>query len=287
MSDFQKISNTPIEEVVRNLIDGKYDSNNEVFTAIKMINSNRYRFSSRELKEIFEKQMWWRVQGTIAYHLATSGFTYKIEDLLLFGNPACCGEWTIAHEMAKNGYMFSVDELLQLKNPMDTRGLTVADVMMINGHAFTTIEETQLEIDHTNFDYSAYASFDLKDHFEKEPEQPTNCPKCGGNFSRSDVEMSKTVDSCLDSDPIPIYYYSYLFLCDQCHWWCVRERWAEAERLYDGDLLLIGVARNRKPVGLTDPEPWKNSLADEHAYTHDLKLPFDLYQMFPKKSKST
>jgi hypothetical protein len=165
--------------------------------------------------------------------------------------------------------------------------LTVADVMMINGHAFTTIEETQLEIDHTNFDYSTYAAIDLKDYFNKEPEQPTICPKCGRNLSRSDVEMSKTVDGCLDSDPIPIYYYSYLFLCEQCHWWCVRERWAEAERLYDGDLLLVGFARNRKPVGLTDPEPWKNALADEHAYTHDLKLPFDLYQMFPKKSKST
>lgn len=280
MTYFQKISNTPIEEVVRNFIENKYDSNNEISTAVKRIHNDHYRFSSIELKEIFEKQIWWRVKATLAYHLATSGFTYKIEDLIFFGNPACCGDWTIAHEMAKNGYMFSIDDLLQLKNPMDARGLTVADVMLINGHQFTTSEEKQLEIDHTNSEYSAYASFDLKNYFEKEPDQPAICPKCRSHFSRTDVEISRLVIGCLESDPIPAYYYSYLFFCDQCHWWCVRERWAECERMYDGDVLLIGVARSQKSVGIPDSKPWVKALADVHVYSHDLKMPIEIYSMF-------
>jgi hypothetical protein len=281
MSGIRKFENEPIEKVVHDLIEGKYDSYNEIGSALKWVNINHYRFSLGELKEIVKKEIWWRTPGTIAHHLASLGFTFTIEELIFFANPTCRSDWTVAHEMAKNGHNFTLDELVKLKNPVDNRGLSVADIMIINGYRFTNSENDKLEIDTELFDYSAYASFDLKEYFRIEPKQPTNCPICGKDLTRSDVEISKLVDSCLDSDPIPAYYYSYLFLCHQCHWWCVRERWAECERGYDGDVILVGIAKKRKNDSCSESNPWEKALANEYAYDHDLVMLDEIFRMFP------
>ena len=218
----------------------------------------------------------------IAILMISHGFFFTVDELEIFGNPAFSGGWTLSHDMARNGFNFSVEDLLRIKNPVDEFGMSVADVMIFNNHKFSDAEKLLLEIDDLDLEYSAWASFNIRDYFEKAPHQPDICPKCGEKLIQSDVHASKYVDYCLNSDYFPVHDYSRLFLCNECQWWCVRESWAEGERGFEGDRMIVGIPRSRKKSKENELNPWEKLLASENAYFHDLKMPDDIYQMLSK-----
>ena len=139
--------------------------------------------------------------------------------------------------MAKRGHIFTLGELLKLRNPIDTRNLSVADVMMFMGHKFSVEEEKQLEIDHINFEYSAYAGFFLLDYFKACPKNPLLCPMCQHELVGSSIKLSDAAYDGIGDKEFSIHDYSSLFVCSFCKWWYVRESWYEYERGFAEELI--------------------------------------------------
>jgi hypothetical protein len=281
MPEEKGLSRMPLDEAVKNLFNIDNLSWEEITATMKSIVQNKCLFSPDELSRIFGKVTKFDGEKTLAYSLAQWGYDFSSIDLLNYGNPADNRNWTIAHLMAKRGYIFTLGELLKLKNPIDSRNLSVADVMMFMGHKFSEEGEMQLGIDHINFEYSAYAGFCLSDYFTNKPKMPSKCPKCQYALTWSLIELS---DAAFDGIGMQDYFHhdgSFLFICDNCKWWCVREGWFEYERGFEGDVLLIGIAKSRRPEHPVDEKPWENALKNKDAYMHDLKLPNNYLSIFP------
>ena len=193
-------------------------------------------------------------------------------------NPSHIGDgWTKWHEDAKNGIYLPVEQIVELGNPSDCRGLTIADVMMLNGYQFADDEEKKLGIDHANFEYTAYASyqvpFNSKDPFLP---RPTICPKCESKFNGFSVE--------------PYEYYKFYnfydirgFYCEKCLWWCIREI-CEGGGIGEGypedDRLIVGVAKSKINSTHENNEPWKKVINNDYAFLHPLIMKDDLLKMF-------
>jgi hypothetical protein len=256
MSVSQIVSPISIEDAIRNLFDYDNKPYSIINASMRAILKYKYIFSPHELSRLFNTIINNNPNNTLAYQLAQWGYVFQPDNLIKFGNNADERNWTIAHLMAKRGFIFSVDELEQLKNPVDTRNLSVADVMMFNGHSFSSLEEKQLGIDHENVEYSAYAGFNLPDYFTHRPSPPVTCPKCHHLLLNTARILSDAAFAC-QMDPFSIDGHSNLFNCTFCNWWCAHESWYEMERGFEGDVLLIGIAKTRLPDQPKNEQPWE------------------------------
>lgn len=93
--------------------------------------------------------------------------------------------------------------------------------------------------------YNDYVSYNMRTYFAREPKPNIHqCPMCASTMSRSESSPSKPVQENIDDlDLIPVHNFSFLFLCEQCDWWCVREGWTLCEYDLELDYLITGVAK--------------------------------------------
>lgn len=128
-----------------------------------------------------------------------------------------------------------------------------------------------------------YISYNLRSYFLTEPEQPTRCPECGGGLSRSSISPTTALNRSLKRAIIPLYEYSYLFVCSGCQWWLIRERWTECEV---GDGCIDDVVVRKK---ISDPspdptqdddQPWLAAIADPDLYNNQYRLPEKIVAVF-------
>jgi hypothetical protein len=140
--------------------------------------------------------------------------------------------------------------------------------------------------------YSDYISFDLQGYYCQEPDGPIMCLICAGDLSKSIIGPSRAMRSELAD---PSYECnqdlgsSCLFICDQCHWWCVREGYEfidkEHVHRYGDDYLIVGTAedsetKTSRNTSVKYAEPWLKALDDPTAYDKVKRLPKELAVLF-------
>jgi hypothetical protein len=132
-------------------------------------------------------------------------------------------------------------------------------------------------------EYSDYVSYNVEKYYSVKPEGPITCPMCNGDLSESAIEPSKAMSKEI-AGPDYDYGSSLMFICNQCHWWCIREHYefvdGGAARRYGCDYLIFSTAKSSKskvirnlPVEHT--QPWLKALEDPKVY--------DKVQAFPEK----
>ena len=93
--------------------------------------------------------------------------------------------------------------------------------------------------------YSDYVSYNMRTYFLKQPKTIIGqCPMCAGNIMRSEISASKRVREDLDdSSLIPVHDFSFLYKCEKCCWWSIREGWTLCEYDRELDYLITGIAK--------------------------------------------
>ncbi len=273
------IANEPLDVVLQKILNKKLKYYDDFRIAFSRLSNGEYQFTPQELEMIFKKEIWWQGPGTVAFQMASTGCFFSIENLVRYKNPACRGNWTVAHEMAKQGYVFSVEDLELLGNPADNRNLTIQDVMALQNN-LSSVENKQTFIENGEPRFSACASYDIHAVYETAPKQPRLCIHCGSNLEQTEIKASAYTQFVLSFDPIPAHWYSYLFTCKNCQWWCVRESFSLCEIMRDEDILLIGVRTNNQSGLHVDQKPWKKYLQEESVYFHDLVMTDEIKRLF-------
>ncbi len=136
--------------------------------------------------------------------------------------------------------------------------------------------------------YTDYAAYNLRPYFDKQPGQPTRCLMCGGHLTRSKIDPSKTVHDDLHYfSLIPVHDFSYLFICDDCQWWCIRESWTLCEVMNELDFIIISVPSSEKMNSVTawvQGTPWLKALADGQIYFRAQPMTPEIAKIFPVSS---
>ena len=130
-----------------------------------------------------------------------------------------------------------------------------------------------------------YVSYDICGSFSKEPGDLESCLFCSGSLSMTAINASTAAESAQEGCCIPVHYYSRLFTCHRCHWWYIRENWADVEwgsMWGDYDFIIVGP----KPHEISTANNISNALKDAMVYERALPLPLSLWILFSLSGKS-
>jgi hypothetical protein len=148
-----------------------------------------------------------------------------------------------------------------------------------------------------------YVSYDIEKYFSRSPispsegwtEGPARCPMCAGSLSETTMEPSKAM-SDLNLSTEETYWldhgWSFLYTCNQCRWWCVREHYEfvikkHADHKFGRDYLIVSKTEIEKPEIFGDvpahhAQPWLKALVDPEVYNKVQKLPEELAVLFKR-----
>jgi hypothetical protein len=264
-----------LEDIAENVICRKWTGYKQYYGISYLVDQN-YKLNSKQIDLIFKNSTGWYCSESspIASLFASRGYSFSIDTLLKYNNPVCDHGWTVAHEMANQNHRFSVSDLILLGNPADIRGLKISDIMLLNGYQFTEVENSQLDLNYKDFNYVTYATYfvdqDQIDHLE---EISSNCIKCGGKFS---------ITNLTNNYPYQDQFYSLkLYSCSDCHWWILCEQSIEYMNVVrEFNVLFIGVSKSCIPESVKYQKPWEKLLPNMLAYHHGLKKPENLLDLF-------
>ena len=126
-----------------------------------------------------------------------------------------------------------------------------------------------------------FVVYNITSYFWKQPRDLQCCPVCGNSISSADIPPSKAVASELDlgQGAIPVHYFSYLYRCQACPWWGIRESWAFLEAGGTGDYLIVEQEGQDERKDSQTP-PWEQLLDDLNIYARVQPLPEKLGKLF-------
>lgn len=140
--------------------------------------------------------------------------------------------------------------------------------------------------------HSDFLVYDIKAAYSRRPGQPILCPKCGGLLKGSSIQPSLGVRKDLHKIELAEYHrFSYLFTCENCKWWCIRENWKSVEKQNTiCDYLVAGGIPANKTMSIKynevansqNPEPWAKALIFRDIYEYSERLPENLKIIFPR-----
>jgi hypothetical protein len=132
-----------------------------------------------------------------------------------------------------------------------------------------------------------YISYDVQKYYCQKPAGPIKCPLCSGGLSESAIERSRAMSDHIIGNQDDYYLddgASFLYICNECSWWCVREHYEfidkQAVHRYGLDYLIFSSAKNGQSINSENmsakyTQPWLNALEDARVY--------DKVQAFPEK----
>jgi hypothetical protein len=142
-------------------------------------------------------------------------------------------------------------------------------------------------------EYSDYVSYDIQKYYSVKPEGPITCQMCAGNLSKTAIEPSKAMNDFNVSTEVSYwldYGSSFLYTCNECHWWCVREHYEYvirkfADHKFGRDYLIVSKTKNEKSKAFSDPlvnhaQPWLKALGDPKVYDEVQAFPGELAVLF-------
>jgi uncharacterized membrane protein len=137
--------------------------------------------------------------------------------------------------------------------------------------------------------YSEYIVYNMRSSFKKKPGQPRQCTKCGELLKATPMPPSLAVRSDLSPKELKTNHrYTYLFTCEKCHWWCLRENWKSGSvNNYIFDYLVVGaihgsaMSSNLYSSPIATDQPWQAALQEPNLYGESQNLPADLKRIFP------
>jgi hypothetical protein len=138
--------------------------------------------------------------------------------------------------------------------------------------------------------YSDYVSYDIQGYFCREPNDPNICLICAGDLSKFTIEPSKAMGNELAD---PSYYHdpgsSYLFTCNECRWWCIREHYEFIAKndlhRHGDDYLIVGTAeisgtKTLREASAKYTQPCFKALDDPSVYGKIRRLPKEIAVLF-------
>ncbi len=137
--------------------------------------------------------------------------------------------------------------------------------------------------------YSEYIVYNMRSSFKKKPGQPRQCIKCGELLVSTPIQASLSVRSDLSPKELKTNHrFSYLFTCEKCHWWCLRENWKSGSIAnYVFDYLVVGaihgsaMSSNLYSSPTFNGQPWLAAMQEPNLYGEAEPLPADLKRIFP------
>lgn len=137
--------------------------------------------------------------------------------------------------------------------------------------------------------YSEYIVYNMRSSFKKKPGQPRQCTKCGELLVSTPIQPSLSVRSDLNPKELKTNHrFSYLFTCEKCHWWCMRENWKSGSiNNYIFDYLVVGaihgsaMSSNLYSSPTFSDQPWLAALQEPNLYGESQNLPAELKRIFP------
>ena len=126
-----------------------------------------------------------------------------------------------------------------------------------------------------------FVAYDITSYFWQQPNDLKCCPVCGKSISSTDIPPSRAVASDIEAGQgaMPAHYFSYLYKCQACPWWGIRESWAFLEAGGMADYLIV--QRDEQDERKDSPTPpWQQILEDLHIYKYVQPLPEDLGKLF-------
>lgn len=133
-----------------------------------------------------------------------------------------------------------------------------------------------------------YAVYNIRKSFDHQPGQPSHCFYCDGGFTQSSVNPSIAVSEDLKCNSlIPVHEYSFLFVCDDCGWWLIRESWTYCECGVELDYVVAGSKPKVIMPAYIESEtadkkvkPWVMALANPDLYLQSSELPEEFAALF-------
>ena len=126
-----------------------------------------------------------------------------------------------------------------------------------------------------------FVVYDVRSYFWQQPNGLKCCPACGKSISSAEIPPSRAVASDLEhwKGNMPAHYFSYVYKCQACPWWAVRENWAMLESSSMNDYLLV---EREDQVERRDSQtpPWEQILENLSIYAHVQPLPEYLGKLF-------
>jgi len=137
--------------------------------------------------------------------------------------------------------------------------------------------------------YSEYIVYNMRSSFKKKPGQPRQCTKCGELLKTTPLPPSLSVRADLNPKELKTNHrYTFLFTCEKCHWWCLRENWKSGSIAnYIFDYLVVGaihgsaMSSNLYSSPIPSDQPWMAALQEPNLYGESENLPADLKRIFP------
>jgi hypothetical protein len=139
---------------------------------------------------------------------------------------------------------------------------------------------------------SDYVSFNIESYYSQAPKGPIQCPMCYRGLSKSAIEPSKAMskEKELAGSLYILFESSSLFVCNACHWWCVREHYEFADSFdvthkYGYDCLIFctangGQSKDFRNTTVENTQPWLKALDDSKVYDKVQGLPEKLALLF-------
>jgi hypothetical protein len=148
--------------------------------------------------------------------------------------------------------------------------------------------------------YSDYVCYEIDSYYNEHPYGPDGCPMCGCDLSKLQIEPSRAMRDKM-ADPMNgmiTSRASFLFTCQTCHWWCVRDAcefidMPERPLAFHYDYLIFALAGNIQSAvsrdDLESTQPWAKALDDPNIFDEDVvrKLPEGLAALIYNPSAST
>jgi hypothetical protein len=139
--------------------------------------------------------------------------------------------------------------------------------------------------------YPDYIAYEINYFYFGHPYGPDRCPMCAGDLLQSEIEPSKAMhDEIVRTTSGEDGYYvlaagSFLFTCNECRWWCVRDACQfidrQAVHKFAHDYLIFALTGQGEPDTSGDmlekKQPWLKALDDPDVYNSDV------LRRFPKE----
>jgi hypothetical protein len=115
-----------------------------------------------------------------------------------------------------------------------------------------------------------YVVYELWSYFDDPPSEILCCPAWESSVSIKRIRPSKAVAKYYP-DRFLHKHEAYVYRCESCFWWAVRESWLDYELNVDPDYLVVG----ESPCG-QQCLPWLQVLEKEDLYERPMSLPESL-----------